>query len=1796
MPAGTVNISAIDPTGSIPGSYLTLAAWETAVQGDLVTDDRQEIAEVYSGGSVGPVVFSKANWTTDSDRYPIIRAATGHEPDGDFSNTSTVAYLDAGGTHGIQADIDHLVIETLYLTGATSSDIEITSTTTSGTVSLWKVNRCMFRSGATQNIYFNRAYIGTTTNYPGITNCAIINTAGGGVAVRARSLFTDPGAILLYTYNNTISMRGGAGIGIVSDGTGSIVFTKNNYYGFDDLFFGSCANITNGGRINVFAGTSTLATSDATNRGITGTVNTVGTPSGVPTAGLSSVPFNSTTFFNVGSGVEDFQLVSGSTLLDNANAEDTTSLAGSEAWLSVTEDLVGNARSFPGIDIGAHEFSGIPVAFTADTVSGTIPLTVNFTNLTLGATIYKWDFGDGDISADENPTHVYDTAGTYSVTLTVEEGTPDEQSLTKTNYITASPPPGTFISDIKPDGSAAEPDADFLFTSLSAWQTARARNLVGMDQIEIARVWPDPNGVGAGTLVLDDVSWTTDKEHYIQIIGGEPLNGDFTDTTTNPYIDGTGQNYGLDVRVENVEVQGIYIQHGTQAALRVGVLSGAHIRPSWVVNRCMLRTTGGITVDFDGANIAAAAPQYSHGLINSFVINDAASSGIAVRVKGYVGKTARVFVVNNTIVARGSGGLALGPTATGAQMYTRNNYVAVTDSIFGNVFNPSPSGALLNNSTGPGSNQSSPSDACNLNTTIYPQGVSNAALINIAYSTSNFSNVTDGTENLNLVGSGVSLVDNVNADDLSTFTQTTGLESTADWFETLLDQDIHAQTRDIDRDIGADEFVTADVDFTSDVTTGIGTQDVQFTDATSAVTPTSWDWDFGDGETSTLQNPLHNYDTPGVYDVILVANQGLPTQGSETKTNYITISSYTVDFSADVTDGVMPLEVTFTDATSGSPLTWLWDFGDGNTSTDQNPTHEYELNGIYTVTLTVDSGLPSEASTTKVNYITVLEALVANFTVNPSSGTAPLTVSFTNTSNFVATEFLWDFGDPASGSNTISTLENPVHEYSAPGSYTVSFTASNPSLGTFTTTKTNVIVVSYPAPTASFIASPVSGFEPLTVQFTDTSSGPPTSWLWDFGDGGTSSSQNPQHTFATDGNYIVALTASNPTDDDTAQTTITVIPIPDLIADFHVGSLSSGDGTEINATFVNTSKEGAAYLWDFGDPDSGASNQSTEENPTHIYPEPGRYEVILTVYNGPFSNTICKNILVTLDVLRYQEIWGTARFADGTPVDADRVVSVGMEISALEFVCEAGATDPFHSYKTISDVDSTTGEPVTRFIVRSRGNLLNVPDSGFEDGDPVFLFIGGRAATNNEGDPISVPFFQTLPSNPRSSIELDIVFPLASSEAIPSSGTFDNDVSITLTSNVLPATIWYTVDGSDPKISPTRQQFIGPIVATEGTTVIKFYTEDPLGPDEDVKQETYIVNGPLVTTDVPPGTYSSPQQVTLTGNRSGIVYYQLNGTGSFVQFVDPISINPGQTGMQVTTIKAYLIDNNSNVGVTQTFEYTVDLINPTIQSFTINNGDDVTATQIVTVQIEASSFTNSVTGLLLSTLSDFSDATVQLYKPEVTFTLPPPDGSKTLYARVFDQFDPPRASAIHTDSIDLDTESPTITVSSGPTTPIGSSTYMFSGTKSAGSGILTRQNGGSEVLIISPGLETTWEHTVTLIEGTNTIDFQGVTIVGNKSSVITRSITVHFIPEGVTEATTITNSSGVWRVPFVFFEEKTGNLQERQHNFKITVTADSGPDPVITFPTSEQVLNQNVVTVLGTAKPGSIITLRVEPN
>ncbi|MDD3666455.1 MAG: PKD domain-containing protein, partial [Bacteroidales bacterium] len=340
--------------------------------------------------------------------------------------------------------------------------------------------------------------------------------------------------------------------------------------------------------------------------------------------------------------------------------------------------------------------------------------------------------------------------------------------------------------------------------------------------------------------------------------------------------------------------------------------------------------------------------------------------------------------------------------------------------------------------------------------------------------------------------------------------------------------------------------------FTAD-TVCVG-QPTQFSDQSvaSAGAIVQWLWNFGDGSLPVGdQNPLHTFAFGGMYVVSLTVTTSDGCQNTTLQPVEVLALPSAV-FTAS-TANCESNPVTFDDqsvTTTGYINQWHWDFGDGAQTTvslPDNPDveHLYPGSGQFLATLTVTTAQGCEAQVS--HLVQVNGAPMANFSV-PDNNCLAVPVPFTDQSqaagNGALVSWEWNFGEPASGTANTSVLQNPMHQYLTEGTYDVLLVVHNNS-GCADTIVKQVVVV--PAPAAAFTADTVCLGSATT--FTDQSSGgalPITSWLWNFGDGTTSVLQNPVHTYAGSGSYIVNLqiaTQGGCTDDTSMLVVVNPVPV-----------------------------------------------------------------------------------------------------------------------------------------------------------------------------------------------------------------------------------------------------------------------------------------------------------------------------------------------------------------------------------------------------------------------------------------------------------------------------------------------------------------------------------------------------------------------------------------------------------------------------------------------------------------------------
>ena len=368
-----------------------------------------------------------------------------------------------------------------------------------------------------------------------------------------------------------------------------------------------------------------------------------------------------------------------------------------------------------------------------------------------------------------------------------------------------------------------------------------------------------------------------------------------------------------------------------------------------------------------------------------------------------------------------------------------------------------------------------------------------------------------------------------------------------------------------------------------------------------------WKWDLGSGTISFLQNPSVTYFNPGTYTIkLIVQNASGTLKDSIIKLQYITVfASPVVNFTASQVTGCFPLPVSFTDnsvAGSGTITSWLWDFGDGNSSTVQNPVHTYTAGGSFNVSLIITNSNGCTKTLTKTNYISLVTGVSAAFTNSPATGcTVPQTINFQNQSTGTGTlSYSWSFGDGG-----VSSTFSPSHTYLTTGNFSVQLIVTN-SVGC-RDTATHLNTINIGTVQANFIVQAIlcAG---TAYSFTNTSVPVPLSASWSFGDGTVSAAINPVKTFTLPGNYTIKLVSDFGGCRDSISKNVTVFAKP--VSAF-TGTPRTSCTAPLTVNFVNSSTGSVSNRWLFGD-----GGSSSAINPSYTYTAPGVYTVTLISTNA----------------------------------------------------------------------------------------------------------------------------------------------------------------------------------------------------------------------------------------------------------------------------------------------------------------------------------------------------------------------------------------------------------------------------------------------------------------------------------------------------------------------------------------------------------------------------------------------------
>jgi PKD repeat protein len=356
-------------------------------------------------------------------------------------------------------------------------------------------------------------------------------------------------------------------------------------------------------------------------------------------------------------------------------------------------------------------------------------------------------------------------------------------------------------------------------------------------------------------------------------------------------------------------------------------------------------------------------------------------------------------------------------------------------------------------------------------------------------------------------------------------------------------------------------------------------------------------WRFGEGSTSTLINPTHSYTTSGDYQVKLIAFSGKGCKDSLQKTIEIIIPPV-ANFSLLPDSGCSPLNVLFTNQTTGKYLNQNWNFGNGNVFNGVNPSVQTYIQSLiqdtlYFIQLTANNLC---GTSVKRDTVKVFPIPVANFRSSVDSGCSPLYVTFQDLTTGYPKRYYWDFGN-----GQTSLMNNPPTQVftteANDSSFSVKLIVSN-DCGADTITK--VIKVKKNSVRSFFTASTTSGCAPLTVSFTDNSTGNIFT-SWDFGDGNTASTKNATHTFTQPGQYTVRQFAGNGCSYDTSLLIIQVLPSPNISYQVQPPILCSRQTVQ----FINNTAEAASFMWYI------RTDSFNTRNAAYVFSTPGKHAVRL---------------------------------------------------------------------------------------------------------------------------------------------------------------------------------------------------------------------------------------------------------------------------------------------------------------------------------------------------------------------------------------------------------------------------------------------------------------------------------------------------------------------------------------------------------------------------------------------------------
>lgn len=890
---------------------------------------------------------------------------------------------------------------------------------------------------------------------------------------------------------------------------------------------------------------------------------------------------------------------------------------------------------------------------------------VSFSNTSVLATSYAWNFGDGNSSTSASPTHTYAADGMFIVSLSINGGA---STSTDTIYVVTTPVMSSINASYNPCGngfdfssSATGYDLTYSWsftnnvgsgttsTSTSASRvfattdsaavtfTATAHGLcsatsfLGLASVPVAT--PTPTA-GVSVTAADNCSGTrtinnssTNATDYSVSVDG----GSFATVTTFPY-DITGLSAGAH-SVRLVAHNAGSCPDTATASFNVASVVAAFSGVPATCGTSVAFTTTGSSATYGGLTYSwnfnsgegsstSSAPSYTFATSGSKSVQltvTSAASGCSASTTSSVTASAVVGPTAAFTTATASGTCTNGIAFTNTTSGSGNTYSwDFGDGSTATNTNPTKhygtSGAFTVTLTAVnGSCSSTATASVNIPST---NGGSAAGFVeaNSAYSQPISSNSFNFFNTSTHLGAGYNATYSWDFGDgttgSNTFVYGKTYASIGTYEVTLTAVSGNGCVSTAKQTVNVTSNATSSFSYTPNV---CGNRNVAFT--STATSASTYLWNFGDGQTSNVANPTHTYSADGSYSVTLTVN-GNTTSSAQT----VTVATTPVLGSITSSMNACSKRYTFGMSATGTALTYAWTFsgGTGTTSTTSSASRSYASSGTQTVDLIVTADGRCSASATQISF-TADAAVVA-----PSAGlsiTEAVPNSDTRTVNNTSTNATtYSVSVDGAAFASVSTFPYDITGLSN-GSHTVILVASNAGVCPDTATSTFTVSTTTCAAVANFNVSGGLSTQPLaTNRFdffnstTHTGFGWVTRYAWNFGDGTVDTINTFAYgkTYASAGTYAVTLTATSSVDGCTSTKTVNVTVTPSATASFTSTPNSCSNRT---VAFTSTSVSASSYSWDFGD-----GNTSTSANPSHTYAADGNYTVILTI-NGTTASS-----------------------------------------------------------------------------------------------------------------------------------------------------------------------------------------------------------------------------------------------------------------------------------------------------------------------------------------------------------------------------------------------------------------------------------------------------------------------------------------------------------------------------------------------------------------------------------------------